>query len=99
MKETNLDNEEQELLESFERGGWKPAKNAAREMAKHRRYARDTLRKDRRVNIRVSSKDIEQLQALAVEDGIPYQTLMASILHRYASGSLVQRERRSGGSS
>ena len=96
MKKTKLDKEEQELLDSFERGEWKPVKNVAREIAKHRKYARNTLRKDRRVNIRISSKDLEQLQAVAVEDGIPYQTLMASVLHRYASGNLVERGRRTG---
>ena len=75
MKKAKLDKEEQELLDSFERGEWKPVKNVNREIATHRRYARNTLRKDRRVNIRISSRDLEQLQAVAVEDGIPYQTL------------------------
>jgi predicted DNA binding CopG/RHH family protein len=91
MKKTKLDKEERELLDSFERGEWKPVKNAAREIAKHRKYARNTLGKDRRVNIRISSKDLDQLQTVAVQDGIPYQTLMASVLHRYASGRLVDR--------
>lgn len=91
MKKAKLDKEEQELLDSFERDEWKPVKNAAREMAKHRKYARSTLLKDRRVNIRISSKDLDQLQTVAVEDGIPYQTLMTSILHRYAWGRLVER--------
>jgi len=94
MKKVKLDKEEQELLDSFEQGEWKPVKNAQREIAKHRRYARNTLRKDRRVNIRISSKDLDELQAIAVEDGIPYQTLMASVLHRYASGRLVERRSR-----
>lgn len=91
MKKVKLDREEQSLLDSFERGEWKPVKNVAREMAKHREHARNTLRKDRRVNIRISSKDLEQLQTAAAEDGIPYQTLMASVLHRYVSGRLVER--------
>jgi predicted DNA binding CopG/RHH family protein len=99
MKKAKLDKEEQELLDSFERGEWKPVKNVKREIAKHRRYARNTLRKDRRVNIRISSRDLEQLQAVAVEDGIPYQTLMASVLHRYASGRLVERGGRTRSSS
>lgn len=81
---------EQKLLRSFEEGEWKPVKNAGREIARHRTYARNTLRKDRRVNIRISSKDLDELQAIAAEDGLPYQTLMASVLHRYASGSLVE---------
>ena len=99
MKKVKLDSEEQALVDSFERGEWRPVKNVSREIAKHREYAKNTLRKDRRVNIRISSKDLEQIQAAAVEDGIPYQTLMASVLHRYASGSLVERGRRTGRSS
>ena len=96
MKKAKLDNEEQALLDSFEQGEWKPVKNVSREIAKHRSYAGNTLRKDRRVNIRISSKDLDQLQAVAVEDGIPYQTLMASVLHRYVSGRLVERGGRTG---
>jgi len=88
MKKTRLDREEQEVLDSFERGEWKPVDDQDKAMARHRRYAQNTLRKDRRVNIRISSKDLDALQALAIEDGIPYQTLMASILHRYVTGRL-----------
>ena len=91
MKKTRLNEEEQELLDGFEGGEWKPVKNPEREIAKHRTYARKTLSKDKRVNIRISSKDLDELQALAVEDGLPYQTLMASVLHRYVSGRLVER--------
>lgn len=94
MKKTKLDKEEQELLESFERGEWRPVGNQNREIERHRRYARNTLKKDRRVNIRITSQDLEAIQSLAVEDGIPYQTLMSSILHRYASGRLVENTRR-----
>jgi predicted DNA binding CopG/RHH family protein len=57
-------------------------------------YARNTLAKDKRVNIRISSKDLEELQAIAVEDGMPYQTLMASVLHRFASGRFVEKASR-----
>lgn len=91
MKKTKLDKEERKLLDSFEGGEWKRVKNVKREIAKHRVYARNTLRKDRRVNIRISSKDLEELQAIATEDGLPYQTLMASVLHRYVSGGFVER--------
>ena len=94
MKKTRLDKEEQELLDSFESGEWKPVKNVKGEIAKHRKRARNTLRKDRRVNIRISSKDLDELQLIAAEDGLPYQTLMASVLHRYVSGGLVERSGR-----
>ena len=88
MKKLYLDNEERDLIESVERGEWKSVKNLKQEIEKHRQYARNTLRKDGRVNIRISSRDLEALQAKAVEDGMPYQTLMASVLHRYVAGRL-----------
>lgn len=91
MKKIKLDKEEQSILDSFERGEWKPVGNLKQEISRHRRYARNTLRKDRRVNIRISSKDLEELQAIAVAEGIPYQTLMGSVLHRYASGRLAAK--------
>jgi predicted DNA binding CopG/RHH family protein len=89
MKKSKLDKEEQEVLDSFERGEWKPVANRKREIERHRRYARNTLAKDCRVNIRISSKVLDDIQAIAVEDGLPYQTLMASVLHRFAAGRLV----------
>lgn len=91
MKPIELDKEEQELLDSVERGEWKSVKNLKSEIKRHQQYARNTLKKDRRVNIRVSSKDLEELQTIAVTDGIPYQTLMSSVLHRFVSGLLVDK--------
>ena len=88
MKKVYLDDEERDLIESVERGEWKSVKNLKEEIEKHRQYARNTLRKDSRVNIRISSRDLEALQSKAVEDGMPYQTLMASVLHRYVTGRL-----------
>ncbi len=93
MKKLKLDKEESVILKSFEKGEWKPAKNLKRETMEHQQYARNTLKKDRRVNIRISSKDIERLQTFAIEDGIPYQTLMSSILHRFVTGRLVETKR------
>ena len=69
-----LDDEERDLTESVERGECKSVKILRQEIKKHQQYARNTLRKDKRVNIRISSRDLEALQAKAVEDGIPYQT-------------------------
>jgi predicted DNA binding CopG/RHH family protein len=93
MNEIKLDKEEKEILESFERGEWKQVKNLKSEIKKHQKYARKTLKKDKRVNIRISSKDLEEIQALAIENGIPYQTLMSSILHRYVHGGLIDKPR------
>ncbi len=97
MKNPKLDREERELLKSVESGEWESVPDLEDELRRHQEYARNTLRKDRRVNIRISSRDLEDIQALAVEEGIPYQTLMASVLHKYVSGRLT--DRRSGNKS
>lgn len=84
-----LDDDEKELLESFERGEWKST-GGKRERARYVRYAKATFRKDRRLNIRLSSKDLEAIQKRALAEGLPYQTLIASLLHKYASGRLKE---------
>ena len=89
-KKLYLDDEERDLMESVERGEWKSVNNLKQEIKKHQEYARNTLRKDKRVNIRISSRDLEALQSKAVEEGIPYQTLMGSVLHRYVAGRLKE---------
>ncbi len=93
MSRIKLDKEEKDILDSFERGEWKQVDNVEAEVKKHQEYARNTLKKDKRVNIRISSKVLEEIQALAAENGIPYQTLMTSILHRYVHGSLIDKQR------
>ena len=85
---------EQEILASFERGEWKPIRNQKGEIAQLRAAAEATLLKNKRVNIRISSRDLEGLQARAAEEGVPYQTLMASVLHKFVSGRLVDTQRR-----
>jgi predicted DNA binding CopG/RHH family protein len=82
---------ERELTRSVERGEWKPVAGLKRERTRYERYARATFKKDRRVNIRISSKDLEALQKRALEEGIPYQTLIASVLHKFVSGRLVEK--------
>jgi len=84
---------ERELLTAVEQGEWRSVKNLEKERARYQKYARATLKKDRRINIRLSQKDLEALQTLALEEGLPYQTLIASILHKYVSGSLVEQSR------
>lgn len=89
-----LDAEERELLRSIERGEWKPIKNMRAEMKRYSTIAHRTmekLRKSRRVNIRLSPDDLRGMQMKAVEEGIPYQTLMASVLHKYVTGRLVEK--------
>jgi len=85
-----IDAAEKELLESVERGEWKSAGGGKRERARYSRYAKATFRKDRRLNIRLSSKDLEAIQKRALAEGLPYQTLISSLLHKYASGRLKE---------
>lgn len=93
MKRTILDNEEKDILESYEHGEWRSIKNAKKEMEKLRHYARNTLQKDKRISFRMSSKDLNQVQLIAVQEGIPYQTLISSIIHKYVTGLLIERKR------
>lgn len=87
-----IDDEERELAESLERGEWESVSDfeEAREAA--RRYAEGTLRKDRRMNVRISERDLKSLKARAAEEGIPYQTMVTMILHKCVTGRLVERE-------
>lgn len=91
MKDPQLDAEEKELLESVERGEWKTVDNLTEEKAMLREAARNTLRKEKRINIRLSAKDLFDIQTAAAEEGMPYQTLIASIVHKYAAGTLIDR--------
>ncbi len=91
MKKTHLDEEEKDLIEALEQGTWRSVRNAKEEILKHRQYARNTLLKDKRVNIRISSLDLEALQVKAVEEGLPYQTYIASVLHKFVSGRMAVR--------
>ena len=93
MAKIKLNKEEKDILDSYERGEWRSVKNLKGEIRKHKEYARQTLRKDKRVNIRISSMVLEELQTRAVEDGMPYQTLISSILHRFVTGRLIEKPR------
>jgi predicted DNA binding CopG/RHH family protein len=86
-----LDEEERELIESIENEEWIPVKNKEEEMRKARQYAEATFRKDRRMNIRIAERDLQSLKVKALERGIPYQTLVSSILHKYVMGQLVEK--------
>ena len=84
----NLDKEERKILEAIEMGKWELVKPRKAEFERYAQIARSTLRKDQRMNIRISRADLERLKVRAAEEGIPYQTLVASVLHRFVSGTL-----------
>ena len=92
MKKQTMDLEEREILESYERDEWRPVKNGSSEIAKLQQYARNTLQKSKRINIRLAERDLVGIQAKAIEEGLPYQTLISSILHKYLSGRLTERK-------
>ena len=85
---------DQRLLESYEAGDFVSAAPTKAELKKFRDAARVTLVKDRRVNIRLSSPVLLDIQARAAEEGLPYQTLIASVLHKFVAGRLVERPSR-----
>ena len=87
---SKFDQEELDILESFEKGEWKSVPDLDRRKAELKASATATLRKDKRVNIRISERVLRELQRQAVREGLPYQTFISSILHKYANGTLVE---------
>ncbi|WP_069471236.1 CopG family antitoxin [Candidatus Marithrix sp. Canyon 246] len=87
MKQFQLDEEEQELLQAFESGEFESDMSPSRKEFIEQSAAQ-TFKKDKRINIRISNRDLVAIQRRALEEGMPYQTLVASILHKYVSGSL-----------
>ena len=88
---TKLDQEERGILDALESGKVKRSKGATETQKRHQQYAQAMLKKDARINIRLPSKDLRGLQKKALVEGIPYQTLVASILHKYVEGRLQEK--------
>jgi len=87
MSKVNLAKDEKKLLEGFESGEFE-SKLTKNRKSFLKSVAKETFKKDKRINIRISSRDLESIQRRALKEGIPYQTLVSSILHKYVSGSL-----------
>ena len=81
-----LDKEEKDLLESYEKGEWKAIKKKDQKV--YVKAARESIAKNKRINIRLTSKDYHDIQVRAIEEGISYQTLISSIIHKYNKGEL-----------
>ena len=90
-KNAKYDEEELEVLQAWEAGSLKPVSDMAEQVKAHRAAADATFKKDQRLNIRISSRDLRSLQARALEEGVPYQTFAASLLHKFVSGHLVNQ--------
>jgi predicted DNA binding CopG/RHH family protein len=91
MSNLKLQQDELELLASYEAEEWKSAKKIKEQKEQYRSYARANLRKDKRVNIRISERDLLDLQKRAVRQGIPYQTLISSVLHKYVNDRFIEK--------
>lgn len=85
LKDIYLDEEEREIAESYEKGEWKPVKDQAKAEREAVAAARNTLNKTKNINLRLSQRTLYRLKAKALEEGLPYQTLASSILHKYAN--------------
>lgn len=84
-----LNKKEKELLQSVERGEWKATTNKT-DLRKYQDEAKQMMKKDARLNIRISSSDLQGLQKKAMHEGLPYQTFVSSLLHKYVAGRLVE---------
>ncbi len=87
-----LDKEERELLDSVEKGEWISVPDLKNEIKKARESARNTIKRNKRVYIDLSEKELLNIRTKAVEEGLPYQALLSSIIHKYLSGKLVERD-------
>lgn len=85
-----LDDEEQSILEAFESGEFESALSEERK-TELLEAAQASVKKDKRINIRIAQRDLDAIQRKALQEGMPYQTLIASVLHKYASGSLTEQ--------
>jgi len=87
----HFDNEEQTIITSYENGEWISDPNLEQRKKMLQESARYTMQKNKRVNIRISERDMIEIKKRAFEEGLPYQTLISSILHKYISGKLVTK--------
>jgi len=86
----SIDIEDKEYIDSLDNGEWKLAKNQKSLLLELQETASNTMAKDQRMNIRIGKRDREGIKAKALEEGMPYQTLVASIIHKYVSGKLKE---------
>ncbi len=84
--------DDQNILESYEKGELTSVKTSKKQLGIYAKYARGAMAKDKRVNVRLPSATLEALQLRALEDGLPYQTLITSILHKYIAGRLTEEK-------
>ncbi len=89
---SKIDQYEKDLIDSYNNAEWKSRKNPKKEIERYKEYAINSLKKDKRINIRISARDLEDIRRKAVSEGLPYQSLIASIIHKYNAGKLVDKD-------
>ncbi|MFA6036600.1 MAG: hypothetical protein WC748_00595 [Legionellales bacterium] len=93
MSDKNLN--EEEILKDFEEGKFKTVDNFPEELAIAEQAARNFMKRESRINIRVSQSDLNMIKRIAAQEGLPYQTLLASMIHKFASGRLQENNKSS----
>ena len=88
MKKTVLDKDESELEKEIEAGEWTPVSDISNEIGKYQIQAHNSLGKNKKINIRLSDWDYTKIKARAAQEGLPYQTLISSLIHKYLTGHL-----------
>ncbi len=92
-KRLKLDREEREIVSSYERDEWRSLDNSPEQLERYREYATASLEAEGLVSINLPAQDLKVIRRKAAEVGVPYQTLIADIVHQYASGRLVEKRR------
>lgn len=90
-KQSNIEHDEKDILNDFEKGEFVSVENLDEEMQLAKKAASNFMKRDNRINIRVSSADLNMARRIAVQEGLPYQTLLASVIHKFVTGRLVDR--------
>jgi predicted DNA binding CopG/RHH family protein len=91
MKYFELDKNEEKVVKDFEGGALKRVADLPRQKTVYQSVAKNTLNKTRHINVRLSERDLQKLKACAAEKGVPYQTLVTSILHQYSNGRVEEK--------
>jgi len=90
-KHANIEQDEKDILADFEKGEFESVDNVDEEMRLAKQAANNFMKRDNRINIRISGADLNMIRRIAVQEGLPYQTLLSSVIHKFAAGRLVDK--------
>jgi predicted DNA binding CopG/RHH family protein len=91
-KKKIIDREEAEFEKSLEAGEW-VSEFSKKDKKRYEEYARASLTKQKRINIRMTERDLKKIQAKAIEEGVPYQSLISMLIHKFNEGKVSFHER------